>query len=377
MEAGGSLEKMVIDPSFWRGKRVFLTGHTGFKGAWLTLWLHQLGAQVYAYSLPAPTDPSLYGVAKVSAYLSDERIADIRDLTAMKAALQHARPEIVLHLAAQAIVLDSYRDPIETFSSNVMGTVTLLEALRSVDSVRAVIAVTSDKCYENREWVWGYRETDPMGGYDPYSASKGATELAVASMRQSYFHPDDYAKHGVGVASVRAGNVIGGGDWARHRLIPDMMRSLMAGEACIIRNPGAIRPWQHVLEPLSGYLCLAQALFRDGPNHASGWNFGPREGSARPVSWIADELVRLWPDAPDWVRAGEPGLHENIYLKLDISKARALLGWEPVWDLANTLETIVRWYHGYHLGADMADCTRSQIDQFCRDMNNNQAHFHG
>jgi CDP-glucose 4,6-dehydratase len=378
VDAGSALEKMVIHPQFWRGKRVFLTGHTGFKGAWLSVWLHQMGAQVYGYSLPSPTNPSLYAAANVSALLCQETIADIRDLPTMTAALDQAKPDIVFHLAAQAIVLDSYKDPIETFSSNVMGTVTLLQAVRSVETVRAVIAVTSDKCYENREWVWGYRETDPMGGYDPYSASKGATELAVASMRQSFFHPDDYARHGVAVASVRAGNVIGGGDWARHRLIPDMMRSLMANEPCIIRNPGAIRPWQHVLEPLSGYLCLAERLCGpQAPNLADGWNFGPRDGSARPVSWIADELVRLWPNAPAWIRAGEPGLHENIYLKLDMSKAQSLLGWSPVWDLSATLDSIVQWYLNYRQDANIADHTRSQIDLFCRDMNKNQAHFHG
>ena len=337
-------------------------------------WLQNLGAHVFGYSLSPPTRPNLYGVADVAAGLAGEEIADIRDAAAMKAALRRARPDIVIHMAAQAIVLQSYEDPVETFSTNVVGTVTLLEAIRSVDSVRVVITVTSDKCYENREWVWGYRETDPMGGYDPYSASKGAAELTVAAMRSSYFNPRTYDRHRTGVASVRAGNVIGGGDWATNRLIPDMMRALMAGEPCVIRNPGSIRPWQHVLEPLSGYLRLAEALWRDGPGHAGGWNFGPREGSARPVAWIADHLTRLWRDAPPWVRAGEPGPHENIYLKLDISKAQALLGWNPVWSLDTTLETIVDWYRAYLDGVGMRDCVAAQIGRFCRDADDTAEH---
>lgn len=373
MATGSALEEMVIDQEFWRGKRVFVTGHTGFKGAWIALWLRELGAEVIGYSLPSPTDPSLYEVAKVGAALADEVIADIRDTERLKQALRRARPDIVIHMAAQAIVLRSYEDPVEAFSTNVVGTVSVLEAVRVVDSVRAVIAVTSDKCYDNREWVWGYRETDPLGGYDPYSASKGATELAVAAMRNSYFHPKDYGRHGVGLASVRAGNVIGGGDWAPHRLIPDMMGALMAGEACVIRNPASIRPWQHVLDPLAGYLRLAERLWADGAGHAGGWNFGPRDGSAKPVGWIADRLTRLWGDAPAWVRAGEGGPHENVYLKLDISKARAFLDWHPVWSLETTLETIVDWYRAYLDAADMRDIVGRQIRRFCRDAASEEA----
>ena len=361
------MEKMVIDPQFWQGKRVFLTGHTGFKGAWLALWLQHYGAQVYGYSLPPPTPRNLYQQAGIAAGLAGETIADIRDHAALCAALQQAQPEIVLHLAAQAIVLESYRDPLETFSSNIMGTATLLQAIRSIDTVRAVVIVTSDKCYENREWVWGYRETDPMGGYDPYSASKGAAELITASMRQSFFPPQDYARHGVAIATARAGNVIGGGDWAHHRLLPDLIRSLLAGESCVIRHPQAVRPWQHVLEPLSGYVMLAQALWRDGPAYNGGWNFGPQDDSARPVAWIADRLVQLWPQAQPWTRASQPGPHENLYLKLDISQARARLGWSPVWSLDTTLERLVDWYSAYAQGQDLAAISRAQLVQFCQD----------
>jgi CDP-glucose 4,6-dehydratase len=357
---------MVISSPFWRGRRVFLTGHTGFKGAWLATWLQRMGAEVFGYSLP-PTVPSLYALADVAAGMAGSVVGDIRDVAGLTAALRAAQPEVVIHLAAQAIVLASYDDPVETFSTNVVGTVALLEAVRSVAGVRAVIAVTSDKCYENREWVWGYRESDPMGGHDPYSASKGCAELAVAAMRDSYFPPAAYASHGVGVASVRAGNVIGGGDWGASRLLPDVMRAVMAGRPCAVRNPGSVRPWQHVLEPLSGYLCLAEALWRDGAGYAGGWNFGPAEGNARPVGWIADTIARLWDGAPPWVADDAPRPHENVYLKLDISKARSLLGWSPTWSLETTLHSIVEWYRLYQIGAPVVDCVAAQIDQFCVD----------
>ena len=358
---------MVTDPEFWRGRRVFVTGHTGFKGAWLSLWLQNLGAEVFGYSLPPPTDPSLYAVAEVASGMADAVTGDIRDTAALRAALQAARPDIVFHLAAQAIVLRSYDDPLETFSTNVLGTVALLDAIRAVASVRAVVVVTSDKCYENREWVWGYRESDALGGHDPYSASKAAAEIAVAAMRNSYFSPALQTIHRVGVASVRAGNVIGGGDWAAHRLIPDMMRALLAGRPAVIRNPGSVRPWQHVLEPLSGYLRLAEALCQDGAGHAGGWNFGPLDGNARSVAWIADHLRRLWPEAPPWVIAGASGPHENTALRLDSAKARTRLGWAPVWSLETTLQSIVAWYRAYRDGARMRDCVSLQIAQFCRD----------
>jgi len=357
---------MVVKTEFWRGKRVFLTGHTGFKGAWLALWLRQLGARVFGYSLPPETETSLYAVAAVATGMAGETFADIRSLEEMKDALRHARPDIVIHMAAQAIVLKSYQDPIETFSTNVVGTVTLLEAIRSMETVRAVVIVTSDKCYENREWVWGYREPDPLGGDDPYSASKAASEIAVSAMRNSYFSPKTYGSHGIGVASARAGNVIGGGDWAEDRLIPDMMRALLAGRPCRIRNPASVRPWQHVLEALSGYLSLAEALWRDGANHAGAWNFGPLEGNAKPVSWIADRLGHLWNGSVLWERTNEPAPHENAYLKLDTSKARAHLDWEPTWSLETSLQTIVDWYRAYQGGARMRDCVIAQIETFSR-----------
>ena len=276
-----------IDADFWRGRRVFLTGHTGFKGGWLALWLQRLGADVTGYALDPPTTPSLFAVARVGAGMRSI-INDIRDAETLAQAMREAQPEIVIHMAAQPLVRYSYQAPVETYATNVMGTVHLLEAVRQTDSVRAVVNVTSDKCYENREWVWGYRENEPMGGYDPYSNSKGCAELVTAAYRNSYFNPAQYSQHGVALASARAGNVIGGGDWAEDRLIPDILRAIAAGEAVNIRSPHAIRPWQHVLEPLSGYLLLAQRLIEDGPAHAEGWNFGPSEEDARPVQWIVE-----------------------------------------------------------------------------------------
>jgi CDP-glucose 4,6-dehydratase len=350
---------MLIDSAFWRGKRVFITGHTGFKGSWLSLWLQKLGAEVYGYSKAPPTEPNLYSVADVAVGMAGETIGDIRDIEQLIAALRRARPDIVVHMAAETIVLRCLDDPIETFSTNVLGTATLLQAVRSADSVRAVIAVTSDKCYENREWYWGYRETDSLGGSDPYSASKAAAELVITAMRQSYFN-----RSGIGIASVRAGNVIGGGDWAQHRLIPDLMRALMAGRPCVIRNPDFVRPWQHVLEPLSGYLKLAEALWRDAQRFGGAWNFGPLEENAKPVAWIADRLGSLWQSARPWVLADDPIGHETSYLKLDISKSRKLLGWRPVWSLDVTLQRIVDWFEAYQDGARMQDCVAMQIEQF-------------
>lgn len=279
--------------NFWEGKRVLLTGHTGFKGGWLSLWLQSLGANVTGYALLPPTQPSLYEVARVGDGMYSH-IADIRDLDRLVAVMRETRPEIVIHMAAQPLVRYSYVNPVETYATNVMGTVNLLEAVRQVGGVRVVVNVTSDKCYENREWIWGYREHDPMGGYDPYSSSKGCAELVAAAYRNSFFNPEAFGTHGVALASVRAGNVIGGGDWAEDRLIPDFMRAIMAGRAVVIRSPHAIRPWQHVLEPLSGYLLLAQHLWTDGPAFAEGWNFGPVDEDAKPVEWIVEQLTGLW-----------------------------------------------------------------------------------
>lgn len=366
MARKGALEEMVIDRTFWYGKRVFITGHTGFKGSWLSLWLQHLGAEVFGYSLPPPTKPSLYALADVSTGMTSEMIADIRDLEGMKAALRRARPEVIVHMAAQAIVLKSYDDPVTTFSVNVVGTVTLLEAVRSIDTVRVVIVVTSDKCYKNREWVWSYRETDALGGYDPYSASKAATEIAVSAMRRSYFNSTTHSAHRVSIASVRAGNVIGGGDWAEHRLVPDLMRALMEGRRCTIRNPASVRPWQHVLEPLSGYLRLAEALWWNGSKYAGSWNFGPEDSAAKPVSWIADKLGSQWNGDNSVIASKELGQHENVCLKLDSSKARSLLRWSPVWSLEMSLQSIVDWYRDYLNERNMRECVRSQIECFCR-----------
>ena len=290
----GSLEDLVtevttVNASFWRGKKVFVTGHTGFKGGWLCLWLQQLGANVTGYALQPPTTPSLFEIAVIGRGM-ESIIGDIREATTLSDAVRTAQPELVIHMAAQPLVRYSYENPIETYSTNVMGTVHLLEAIRKTQSVKAVVCVTSDKCYENREWEWGYRENDPLGGYDPYSNSKACAELVTAAYRNSYFNPDKYFEHGVAVASARAGNVIGGGDWAQDRLVPDMLRAIECGKPVLIRNPDAIRPWQHVLEPLSGYLLLAESLLTHGPANAEAWNFGPHDADAKPVRWIVDRL---------------------------------------------------------------------------------------
>jgi CDP-glucose 4,6-dehydratase len=274
-----------LDQDFFAGKKILVTGHTGFKGSWLCMWLHRLDARVTGYALDSPTDPNLFGLCRVCD-LVDSVIGDVRDGEKLASVLSAASPEIVFHLAAQPLVRDSYKVPVETFAINVMGTVNLLQAVRDCDSVRSVVVITTDKCYENKEWPWGYRENEPMGGYDPYSASKGCSELVTAAFRHSYFNPAKYADHGVGVATARAGNVIGGGDWAADRLIPDCVCALLAGAKISVRNPCAIRPWQHVLEPLSGYLLLAQNLYQHGGEYASGWTLGPSDDDARPVEWI-------------------------------------------------------------------------------------------
>lgn len=352
----------MTQPEFWRGKRVFVTGHTGFKGAWLSLWLARMGARVAGYALPPPSDPSLFDMARVGEII-DSKIADVRDLPALQAAMQAAKPEIVIHMAAQSLVRYSYAHPVETFSTNVQGTVHALEAVRHTPGVRAVVVVTSDKCYYNEEWVWGYREDSRLGGIDPYSGSKGAAELVVTAYQHSYFSADRHAG-GPAVASARAGNVIGGGDWALDRLVPDILRSLLKSEPTLIRNPQATRPWQHVMEPLNGYLTLAEHLYRDGHRHASGWNFGPPETSERTVGWIIAKLYELWGAKFDWQRDADPGPPESTFLKLDASKARAHLGWRPKLDLETTLRWIVDWTRKYEAGADMREVTYADIDRF-------------
>ncbi|WP_374945159.1 CDP-glucose 4,6-dehydratase [Sphingomonas sp.] len=335
------------DATFWRGKRVFLTGHTGFKGSWLSLWLQAMGAEVKGFALAPDTAPDLFGVARVAEGMESE-IGDIRDLPAVTASMTAFAPEIVLHMAAQPLVRLSYRDPVGTYATNVMGTVNVLEAVRATRGVRAVVSVTTDKCYENREWPWGYREDEAMGGHDPYSSSKGCAELVSAAYRRSFFADGDTA-----LATARAGNVIGGGDWSEDRLVPDILRALAADEAVRIRNPLSTRPWQHVFEPLSGYLVLAERLYEQGQAFAGGWNFGPRDEDARPVEWIVDHMIASWPGARAWERDAGFQPHEARYLKLDISKAAEQLRWRPRWSLEHALATIVRWQEQWLAGADM------------------------
>lgn len=352
-----------MNSAFWNGKRVFVTGHTGFKGGWLSLWLDRLGAAVSGYSLPPPTTPSFFEVAHLAGRI-ETRLGDVRDPAALTTALRDAAPEIVFHLAAQPLVRPSYDDPVGTYATNVMGTVHLLEAARGCPSVRSVVVVTSDKAYENREWEWGYREGEAMGGYDPYSNSKGCTELVVSAYRSSFFNPGQFDRHRVAVATARAGNVIGGGDWATDRLVPDFMRAIVARQQLRIRSPHAIRPWQHVLEPLSGYLLLAQRLHEVGPPFAEAWNFGPHDRDARPVEWLVSRLVSLWGEGASWRLDEQVHPHEAHYLKLDISKARGRLGWEPRWDLGETLSRVVDWYRGHARGQDMSQLSLDQIAAF-------------
>lgn len=343
---------------------MFITGHTGFKGSWLCLWLHRLGAQVCGYALEPPTNPSLFELAKIPDLLSSHCIGDVRDAASLAEAMLQAKPEIVIHMAAQPLVRDSYRIPVETYATNVMGTVHLLEAVRLCQSVRAVVNVTTDKCYENREWVWGYRENEPMGGFDPYSNSKGCSELVTAAYRSSFFSQERYSEHRVAVATARAGNVIGGGDWAGDRLIPDIIRAIMASEAVKIRNPHSIRPWQHVLEPLSGYLALAQKLYESGTEYADGWNFGPADEDAKPVEWIVQRLCEQWgADARYEIDSGDHP-HEAHYLKLDCSKAHMRLGWNPRWSLNTALEAIVEWTKAYCADGNIREICLDQIDKY-------------
>ena len=349
-----------MKPEFWRGKRVFLSGHTGFKGGWLSLWLQSLGAKVIGYALPAPTEPSLFDVAGVAAGMQSV-IADIRDQAALQQAMQAGQPEIVIHMAAQPLVRLSYQNPVDTYATNVMGTVHLLEAVRQTPGVRAVVNITTDKCYENREWVWGYRENEPMGGYDPYSNSKGCAELVSAAYRSSFFNPSDYERHGVAIATVRAGNVIGGGDWARDRLVPDILAAFETGQPVRIRNPHAIRPWQHVLEPLRGYLTLAEKLYEAGPDYAEAWNFGPRDEDAKPVGWIVEQLATLWGHGASWQIDDGEHPHEAHFLKLDISKARSRLDWQPALNLQQSLQLIIDWSKARRHGQDMRQETLAQI----------------
>lgn len=352
-----TLEELVSGS--WRGKRVLVTGHTGFKGSWLSLWLTHLGAEVIGFSLPAETS-SLFRQARIDELVTHLE-GDIRDAAAIGNAVQAARPEVVFHLAAQPLVRLSYVQPVETFATNVQGTIHLLDACRRAPTLKAIVCITSDKCYENREWVWPYRESDPMGGYDPYSASKGAAEIAISAYRRSYFSSTE----GPWLASVRAGNVIGGGDWATDRLIPDMIRALVADESPIIRSPNSVRPWQHVLEALGGYLLIAERLLGREEWAADGWNFGPADEDARPVSWIADCLTREWGRAGWTNDAGHASqAHEANILKLDCAKARTLLGWRPVFSIRTALERVVQWHKHVAAGGDARAITLSQLTDY-------------
>ena len=355
----------MIDRDFWQGKKVFITGHTGFKGSWLCLWLHSIGAEVTGYALKPPTDPSLYDLCSIEK-LVRSHIADVRDSAALGKAMFAAHPDIVIHMAAQPLVRDSYKIPVETYAVNVMGTVNLLEAVRNSKSIKAVINVTTDKCYENREWVWGYRESEPLGGYDPYSSSKACSELVTAAYRQSFFNSSNISNlsTSVAVASARAGNVIGGGDWATDRLIPDCVRAILKGDKVVIRNPQAVRPWQHVLEPLSGYLILAQKLYEDGPRYAEAWNFGPDDADAKPVDWLVEKLCTKWGTGASYVIDKGKHPHEAHYLKLDCSKARSELEWRPRWSLEKALESIVEWTRAYKNGEDAKCVCLKQINEY-------------
>jgi CDP-glucose 4,6-dehydratase len=353
----------MLSRSFWKGRQVLLTGHTGFKGSWLSLWLNGLSAHVTGYALEPPNQPNLYEQAEVAGTVRSI-CGDIRDFPRLYDAVAECRPDVVIHMAAQTVVRRGYQDPIESYSTNVMGTVHLLEALRKLRQPCVVVNVTSDKCYSNQEWVWGYRENEPMGGRDPYSSSKGCAELVTSAYRDSFFPPALIERHGVALASARAGNVVGGGDWTSDQLIPDLMRAFLAKQPCLIRNPAAIRPWQFVLEPLYGYLMLAERLIEDASRFASGWNFGPADADAKPVSWIADELARSWGNRASWIHDTAMHPHEDHFLKLDASKARARLNWHPVLPLNLAVDWVVEWYRAFQGGHDLGRLTRTQIERY-------------
>lgn len=334
----------MVDKNFWQGKKVFLTGHSGFKGSWLSIWLNSMGSIVTGYSLPPNTSPSLFDKAGIADLIDRSIFGDIRKLDQLSKDLMDASPEIVIHMAAQALVRDSYSNPIETYETNVMGTANLLESVRSCPSVKSVLIITTDKCYENKEWVWGYRENEPLGGHDPYSSSKACAELVTSAYQKSFFPDHAYGMHGVAIASARAGNVIGGGDWSKDRLIPDAIRALEKNETLMIRNPGATRPWQHVLEPLSGYLTLSERLYTQGVEYASAWNFGPRDADVKTVREVVDLLAKKFKGQFRWEHEIAPQVHEANLLKLDCSKAQSFLNWQPRWNLDQALDAIVDWH---------------------------------
>lgn len=352
-----------MNAEFWKGRRVFLTGHTGFKGSWLSLWLQDLGAEVTGYALPPPTIPSLFEEARVGEGMNSV-IGDVCDSASLAHAMSQTRPEVIIHMAAQSLVRRSYSEPLETYRTNVLGTASVFDAARSISGVRVIVNITTDKCYENREWVWAYREIDRLGGYDPYSSSKACAEIVTAAYRSSYFNPDTYGQHRVGVASARAGNVIGGGDWAADRLVPDIVSAFADGRPVRIRRPDAIRPWQHVLEPLYGYLTLAEHLCQDGPRYVGAWNFGPDEADARSVRWIVETMAGLWGDEARWEFDVGEHPHEATYLRLDISKARSELNWRPVLALGESLELVIDWTKARCAGGDPREISLAQIRRY-------------
>ena len=353
----------MTNQGFWKGKRVFLTGHTGFKGSWLSLYLTSLGASVKGYALNPPTSPSLFNVAKVN-NLIDSQIGDIRDQDLLYKSMTTFSPDILIHMAAQPLVRYSYNSPIETYEVNVIGTAKVLEVARSCVNLKSIVNVTTDKCYENDGRSQGYKENDSMGGYDPYSSSKGCAELVTSAYRRSFLQ-----NQGIGLASVRAGNVIGGGDWAEDRLIPDILRSFEKNKSVVIRNPKATRPWQHVLEPLSGYLILAQKMYNNKNKYAEGWNFGPNEKDVKSVDWILDKMISKWPDA-SWKLDKDSSPYESGFLQLDIAKTKSKLGWRPVWELSYTLEKIISWHKAWLDKEDMQVICLEQIEEYMKDMNN-------
>ncbi len=354
-----------IFDGFFRGKRVLVTGHTGFKGSWLLIWLHELGAEVVGVGLDPATERDNFVLSGIGGKIKADIRADIRDGEKMKEIFAEHRPEIVFHLAAQPLVRLSYEIPVDTYATNVMGTINVMEAIRATDSVKVGVMITTDKCYENKEQIWGYRENEPMGGYDPYSSSKGATEIAIASWRRSFFNPDRYAEHGKSIASVRAGNVIGGGDWALDRIIPDCIRALEAGRPIDIRSPKAIRPWQHVLEPLSGYMLLAKRMWESPTKYCEGWNFGPRAESISTVWEVASHVVDNYGSGSLRDLSDPNALHEAKLLMLDISKAKFRLGWEPRMNIDQTVALTVDWYRRYTAEPVYELCT-SQIREYIK-----------
>ncbi|WP_417897206.1 CDP-glucose 4,6-dehydratase [Bacillus haimaensis] len=357
----------VVNEKFWEGKKVFVTGHTGFKGSWLSLWLHSLGAHVTGYALAPPTNPSLYDLCGLS-HSIDSIFGDIRDQGKLQKAIKKADPDIVFHLAAQPIVQQSYQEPVSTYEINVMGTIYLLDSIkilaRNGSKKRAIINVTSDKCYLNQEWYWGYRETDQLGGFDPYSNSKACSELVTSSYRNSFFNSKTFSTHGVGIATARAGNVIGGGDWAKDRLVPDCIKALLKGEEVKVRNPLAVRPWQHVLEPLNGYMILGEKLYLNGQIYGDAWNFGPCEENSKSVEWVVKNLIAKWDRHASYEIEQGSYSHETKILRLDSSKAIQGLGWRPRWNIDEAITRIIEWTLAYREGKDLNAICLEQINEY-------------